>query len=56
MLAEKGVFKKEGYNGIESVKETDLYKVLTYLSWNSSKNDYENAVQEKIHNKNNIAQ
>ena len=54
MLAEKGVFKKEGYNGIESVKETDLYKVLTYLSWNTSKNDYENAVQEKIHSKNNI--
>ena len=32
----------------------DLYKVLTYLSWQTAKNDYEIAVQEKIHNKNNI--
>ena len=54
MVAEKDVFKIEGYNGIDSVKETNLYKVLTYLSWNTAKNDYEIAVQEKIHNKNNI--
>tara|TARA_R100000908_G_scaffold38068_1_gene17553 strand:+ start:1748 stop:1918 length:171 start_codon:yes stop_codon:yes gene_type:complete len=54
MVAEKGVFKMSGENEIDSVKRTDLYKVLTYLSWNTAKNDYENAVQEKIHNKNNI--
>ncbi len=42
-------------NEIESVKETNLYKVLTYLSWTNAKNDYENAVQEKIHNPNRIA-
>ena len=54
MVAEKGVFKMSSENGIDSVKKTDLYKVLTYLSWNTAKNDYENAVQEKIHNKNNI--
>ena len=54
MVAEKKVFKMEGENHIESVKKTDLYKVLTYLSWNTAKNDYETAVQEKIHNKNNI--
>lgn len=54
MVAEKGVFGIEGYNDIDSVKETNLYKVLTYLSYNTAKNDYENAVQEKIHNKNNI--
>ena len=53
MVAEKGIFRTEGKNDIESVKETDLYKVLTYLSWNTAKNDYETAVQEKIHNKNN---
>mgnify|MGYP003647443214 CR=1 FL=1 len=54
MVAEKGVFRVDSENDIESVKKTDLYKVLTYLSWNTAKNDYEIAVQEKIHNKNNI--
>ena len=54
MIAEKRIFKKEGMNEVDSVKKTDLYKVLTYLSWATAKNDYENAVQEKIHNKNNI--
>ena len=53
-LAEKGVFKKEGMNEIESVKNTNLYKVLTYLSWTNAKNDYEISVQEKIHNPNRI--
>tara|TARA_R110000751_G_scaffold144582_1_gene248160 strand:- start:840 stop:1010 length:171 start_codon:yes stop_codon:yes gene_type:complete len=54
MVAEKNIFRMDGQNEIESVKRTDLYKVLTYLSWNTAKNDYEIAVQEKIHNKNNI--
>ena len=54
MVAEKKIFRMDGQNDIESVKRTDLYKVLTYLSWNTAKNDYEIAVQEKIHNKNNI--
>ena len=54
MVAEKGIFTMEGKNNIDSVKESDLYKVLTYLSWQTAKNDYEIAVQEKIQNKNNI--
>jgi len=54
MVAEKGIFKMDGKNDVDSVKKTNLYKVLTYLSWNSAKNDYEIAVQEKIHSKNNI--
>lgn len=41
-------------NDIDSVKYTDLYKVLTYLSWINAKNEFENSVQEKIHDKNNI--
>ena len=49
-VAEKGLFKKDGMNGIESVKETNLYKVLAYLSWTTAKNEYESAVQEKIYN------
>ena len=53
MGAEKKIFKMEGHNEVDSVKKTDLYKVLTYLSWITAKNDYEISVQEKIHNKNN---
>tara|TARA_R110002020_G_scaffold120148_5_gene273845 strand:- start:990 stop:1139 length:150 start_codon:yes stop_codon:yes gene_type:complete len=48
------VFKKDGMNGIDSVKNANLYKVLTYLSWTNAKNDYEISVQEKIHNPNRI--
>jgi|TARA_R110001599_G_scaffold250380_1_gene450220 hypothetical protein len=54
MVAEKGVFNVEGKNNIDSVKDTNLYKVLTYLSWNTAKNDYEIAVKDKIHNPNKV--
>jgi|TARA_R110000803_G_scaffold47989_1_gene99821 hypothetical protein len=54
MVAEKGVFNVEGKNNIDSVKDTNLYKVLTYLSWNTAKNDYEIAVNDKIHNPNKV--
>lgn len=54
VLAEKGVFNKDGKNKIESVKETNLYKVLTYLSWITAKNEYESKVSEKIANPNQI--
>lgn len=54
MLAEKGVFNTKGKNGIDSVRDTNLYNVLTYLSWITAKNTYESKVQEKIHNPNKI--
>ena len=54
MVAEKGIFNKEGHNGIDSVRNTNLYNVLTYLSWITAKNTYEGRVQEKIHNPNKI--
>ena len=54
MIAEKGIFKIRGKNGIDSVRETNLYNVLTYLSWITAKNTYESKVQEKIHNPNKI--
>tara|TARA_R110001632_G_scaffold216558_1_gene344800 strand:- start:1159 stop:1398 length:240 start_codon:yes stop_codon:yes gene_type:complete len=54
VLAEKGIFKIDGMNDIESVKETNLYKVLTYLSWISAKNEYESKVSEKISNPNKV--
>jgi hypothetical protein len=55
VLAEKGVFKNEGKNGIDSVKDTNLYKVLTYLSWITAKNEYESRVSEKISNPNKVS-
>tara|TARA_R110002020_G_scaffold10327_1_gene39791 strand:- start:653 stop:901 length:249 start_codon:yes stop_codon:yes gene_type:complete len=48
VLAEKGIFNKAGMNSIDSVKTTNLYKVLTFLSWISAKNEYESKVTEKI--------
>lgn len=54
MLAEKQVFNIDGKNPIDSVKDTNLYNVLTYLSWITAKNTYENKVQEKIQNPNKI--
>tara|TARA_R100001163_G_scaffold65186_1_gene61510 strand:- start:834 stop:1001 length:168 start_codon:yes stop_codon:yes gene_type:complete len=54
MVAEKKIFKKDGMNDIDSVKYSDLYKVLTYLSWVNARNEFDIAVQEKIHEKNNI--
>ena len=54
MLAEKGVFNVDGQDKIDSVKNTNLYYVLTYLSWITAKNTYESKVQEKIHNPNKI--
>ena len=54
ILAEKGVFKMDGKNGIDSVKATNLYKVMTYLSWITAKNEYESKVSEKIANPNQV--
>tara|TARA_B100000963_G_scaffold114159_1_gene99360 strand:+ start:1048 stop:1284 length:237 start_codon:yes stop_codon:yes gene_type:complete len=54
LLAERGVFKIDKMNDIESVKNTDLYKVLTYLSWINAKNEYESKVHETINNPNKI--
>jgi hypothetical protein len=54
-LAEKKVFDLEGKNSIDSVKETNLYKVLTYMSWQTATKDFEAAVNDKIRNPNKIA-
>jgi|TARA_R110000803_G_C11985955_1_gene321284 hypothetical protein len=53
-LSIDGVFTEGDKNSIESVKDTNLYKVLTYLSWKTAKNDYEVAVQDKIRNPNRV--
>jgi hypothetical protein len=41
-------------NEIDSVKKTNLYKILTYLSWKNAKADYEGTVQEAIYSDNKI--
>ena len=48
-VAEKGIFKMDNLNEIDSVKNTNLYKVFTYLSWTNAKSDYEGAVTELRH-------
>ena len=55
VLAEKGVFNNEGKNSIDSVKDANLHKVLTYLSWMTAKNEYESKVSEKISNPNKVS-
>tara|TARA_R100001463_G_scaffold7181_1_gene22777 strand:- start:50 stop:373 length:324 start_codon:yes stop_codon:yes gene_type:complete len=54
-IAEKGVFTEGGKNSIDSVKDANLYKVLTYMSWQTATKDFEDAVNDKIRNPNKIA-
>ena len=54
ILAEKGIFKIDGMSGVDSVKSENLYKVMTYLSWISAKNEYESKVSQKIANPNQV--
>ena len=53
-LAKDNVFTVDGKNSIESVKETNLYKVLTYMSWKTAVSDYEAEVTDKIRNPNKV--
>jgi|TARA_R110000764_G_scaffold107243_1_gene193073 hypothetical protein len=54
ILAEKGIFNIDGKNSIDSVKDSNLHKVMTYLSWITAKNEYESKVSEKIANPNKV--
>tara|TARA_R110000744_G_scaffold34434_1_gene80256 strand:+ start:138 stop:461 length:324 start_codon:yes stop_codon:yes gene_type:complete len=54
-IAEKGVFTERGKNSIDSVKDANLYKVLTYMSWQTATKDFEAAINEKIRNPNKMA-
>ena len=53
-LAKDDVFTVDGKNNIESVKDTNLYKVLTYMSWKTAVSDYESEVTDKIRNPNKV--
>ena len=46
-LALDGVFTNNGKDAIQSVKDEKFFKVMTYLSWKTSKSDFEMAVQEE---------
>ena len=46
-IALDGIFTSKGKDAIQSVKDEKLYKVMTYLSWKTSKSDVEMAVQEE---------
>lgn len=46
-LALDGIFTNNGKDAIQSVKDEKFYKVMTYLSWKTSKSDFEMAVQEE---------
>jgi len=46
-IALDGIFTSKGKDSIQSVKDEKLYKVMTYLSWKTSKSDFEMAVQEE---------
>jgi len=47
-LAFDGVFTNHNKSAIVSVQESNLYEVLTFLSWKSAKNEYENEVRESM--------
>ena len=50
-LAKENVFKLPEENNIESVLKTNLYKVMTYLSWKKACSDYEKHYNELISKK-----
>ncbi len=50
-VALDGVFTQNGKDAMQSVKDEKLYKVLTYVSWKTSKSDFEIAVNEEQNKK-----
>lgn len=49
-VAKTGLFTLKNLNAIDSVRETNLYVVFTYLSWSSAHNEYENEVRKAMEN------
>jgi hypothetical protein len=47
-LAFDGVFTSKNQSAIVSVQESNLYDVLTFLSWKSAKNEYESEVRSSM--------
>lgn len=53
-IALDGIFTRDGKDAVQSVKDEKLYKVLTFVSWKTAKNDYEIAVREEQQKQNQI--
>jgi hypothetical protein len=51
-IAIDGIFTKSWkYSAVESVEETEVWDVLTYMSWKSANQEYKNKYQELEHKK-----
>lgn len=46
------VFTKPPNNAIESVEKETLYTILTYVSWKSAKQEYENEYEKELTKRN----
>ena len=55
-IAMTGLFTKNPDNAIDSVRNTNLYVVLTYLSWKSANNEYNDAVRNSYEEEQKIKQ
>ena len=53
-VAKDNVFTKAPDNSIDSVMNTNLHEVFTYLSWKTAQNEYENTVREAMQHDANI--
>jgi len=49
-VAKDNVFTVTDYNPIDSVLQSNLYEVLTYLSWKAAGNEFERKLNE-LHSK-----
>ena len=49
-VAKTGLFTRQPNNPIDSVRQTSLYEVFTFLSWKSANNEYENEVRKGMEN------
>tara|TARA_B110000444_G_C18588723_1_gene477438 strand:+ start:103 stop:405 length:303 start_codon:yes stop_codon:yes gene_type:complete len=45
-IAKDGIFTKDNQSAVESVLVTNLYEILTYLSWKSACNSYEEKLND----------
>ncbi len=45
-VAKTGLFTFAPYNAIDSVRNQNLFKIFTFLSWKSANNEYENEVKK----------
>ncbi len=47
-VAKTGLFTKYPDNAIDSVRNENLYVVLTYLSWKTANNEYNESVRNSV--------